>query len=124
MHTNPEYFDRKELVSQTLQDQGWEQVDNLSFHGTSAVATKQFETAVGKKEAIVRIESWKDGHDMVTAEYQSEGRNIVESKSFNIRPDSSDVKIQSGVTRFANAVEAAIDKSYARKLHLPVGYEP
>jgi hypothetical protein len=124
MKNKPEYFKRKEVVSQALKDQGWEVVDSLSFNGTSAVATKEFETAVGKKEAVAYLESWKDGFDMLTVDYQSEGRNIVQSQSFSIRPGFTEPQIQSGTTRFCNKVEAGIDKSFARKIHLPQSVEP
>lgn len=83
-----------------LQSQGWT-VDNLKLGNTAwTSATKEFQTTVGLKTAIIYI----DKNNNITAEYNSEGRNILENCSGN------------DINNVLNDVYQKIDHSYARKL--------
>ena len=124
MKTNPNYMQTKETVSRFMADEGWSRVDSLSFTATAGIATKDYDTAVGSKQAIAYFSSSADNVEQLTVSYQSEGRNITNSKSFSVHPSTTAEQIQNGVRKFCNSIDNVVDKSYARKLHLPSEYEP
>lgn len=124
MRTNPNYMQTKETVARFMTGEGWTRVDDLSFDATAAIATKEYETAVGMKQAIAYFTSSSDNVEKLTVDYQSEGRNIAALKLFDVQPGATVEDIQFGVKKFCKATDNAVDKSYARRLFLPEELQP
>jgi hypothetical protein len=119
MRTNENYHQTKENVARVMADQGWDRVDDLSFRATAAIALKQYDTAVGVKEAVAYFTSVEPGTEQLTVHYESEGRNITEPMSINFPASATEEDVRPNVFRFCNAIERRIDDSYARRLNRP-----
>ncbi|OAI13185.1 hypothetical protein A1507_17605 [Methylomonas koyamae] len=99
----------KSTVQQSLTAQGWIALDSV------AIATKSYATAVGPKKAYVYLALW--GCEWVlTADYDSQGHNILESLRVTL-PDTSDAEeIRHLTTRFSDGIDAKVAESYAVRL--------
>ena len=106
----------KELLSIAMKSHGWQP----SRYRTDGW-TKSYETAVGLKTAFAYgcFVSDTDGSDpriWLCADYQSEGRNVLESCSNYVRPATPTERIPEVVASFLERVEKKIAESYAVRL--------
>lgn len=83
----------------------------------TALAFKDYPTAVGIKRAHAYVADYGRATAQVwlSADYQSEGRNICESRGMLI-PKADAAGLDELVARFADAVDAAVAGSYAARL--------
>lgn len=106
----------KTLVADQLGSHGWLIVDDLSFRCTSGVARKQYQTAVGIKEAIAYMQAGDNGARRLLAEYYSEGNNVLSTTTERFIPDCSPEAIAAGTSRFAAVVDDVVSGTYAVRL--------
>lgn len=97
---------------------------HLQLHGWniangSAIATKDFQTAVGTKTAFAYFYFFKldPSNYRLSANYQSQGRNILSTSSQFIPVNSSEVEVESLIAKFSDEVNAIVSESYAYKLN-------
>lgn len=109
----------KTLIADRLGSQGWLIVDDLSFNCTSGVARKQYQTAVGIKEAIAYLQAGDDGARRLIAEYYSEGNNVLSTTTARFTPDCSTEAIEAGTSRFSAQVDHVVSGTYAVRLLRP-----
>lgn len=104
-------------VMAVLQSLGW------SRNCGTAIAFKTYTTAVGPKDALVYLTDW--GNDspnaMLTGDYWSEGRNILEPCCQLLPKDADAASVRPLIEQFAARVETAVAESYARRLELRYG---
>lgn len=100
------------LVQERLALKGW------SSHDSAAVASKVFTTMVGPKVAFVYMYEGasSDPNMTVVGDYQSEGRNILETCGKLIPKVCSQEQAIELIESFARDVEQAISASYAVRL--------
>ena len=106
----------KTLIADRLGAMGWLIVDGLSFNCTSAVAKKEYRTAVGIKEAIAFLEAGDEGARRLIAQYYSKGNNVLSTTTARFTPDWSPEVVESGASRFAAEVDDVISDTYAVRL--------
>ncbi len=103
---------RSEIVNQLI-SLGWT-VEKPPYDD---FARKSYPTAVGPKEAIAYLRDHRDTSDciLLTAEYQSEGRNVLSTIYVSINNGAGDA-ISSKVALFSSEVDETVSKTYAAKL--------
>lgn len=108
------------VVTDCLIQHGWTEWKSL---GESAIATKQFQTAVGMKEAVAHLSMWNDESDSYTlsGDYQSEGRNVLESHSVLIPKTADAAEVRQWAVKFALEADATVADTYAARLARPRG---
>lgn len=101
----------KETIA-TLTALGW------TAAGSTAIATKTYNTAVGPKTALAYLGDFgPDAESMsLTGDYQSEGRNILEPHGMLLPKAAGHDLVRMLVTRFSVGVDAAVGQSYAARL--------
>lgn len=101
-------------VRSQLASLGWTDNDG------PALVKKVYQTAVGNREALVYLKDFGQDTDcfLLTGSYWSEGQNCLEPSPVPIPKSGSLELVRQQVIQFALQAEAAIDESYARKLHL------
>ncbi|MBA1204707.1 MULTISPECIES: hypothetical protein [Pseudomonas] len=109
----------KTIIADRLGSQGWVIVDDLSFNCTSGVAKKQYQTAVGIKEAIAYLQAGDDGARRLLAEYYSEGNNVLSTTTATFTPVCSTEAVGAGTSRFAARVDDVVSGTYAVRLLRP-----
>lgn len=99
-------------VRRLLQTHGWALLDS------TAVACRDFRTAVGIKRAFVYLADFGPGsaNVMLQGDYRSEGRNILESRSVLIPKDASPRAVRELVAQFATSAYRGVRDSYAARL--------
>jgi len=106
-------LDIKKVVMQRLVSlHGWTQDSLLDF-----AATKQYPTAVGMKQASVRIR--KDSTEpqyWLNGEYQSEGNNALAACVGCIRADLQIEEVEALVDTFAAKADKTVSETYAARL--------
>jgi hypothetical protein len=107
----------KKAIAEHLTAQGWTRRADTDLDYARFVVEKDYETAVGKKTAVIALEPRSVGFQLV-GEYQSEGRNILSTTWFTIPNDLSAEEICAGASTFASMVDAEVDQSYARRIYL------
>lgn len=112
MSFTPAYLATKDQVAAALAERGWTVVDQTSLRLTAVVATRQFETAVGLKQATAFLSP----SGTLTADYHSEGRNILSTVWHNVENNLADECVAEVIERFNLEVEAAVHSSYAARL--------
>lgn len=85
------------------------------------VALRDFETAAGEKVAVIYLRTNREGHAVLTGDYWSEGRNVLSAHLVAIPPEASDTILTERIAAYSKEVVAAVDASYARRLHLRWG---
>lgn len=119
METRPNNISKSVLKSCILKNalsSGWVTVDDLSFKHTTAVATKDYPSAVGVKTAIMYLNRYEDNGFKVTAHYQSEGQNILETTWLVLANQLTFETIKTVVEGYLRTVDKIISKSYAVRL--------
>lgn len=93
----------------------WKGWTPLSSDKSSAICSKDYSTAVGVKTAFAYLSAGDEHNRTLSADYQSEGRNVVEGDSI-LLPSNADVKEAIALTRkFAAGVEKTIQQTPAMK---------
>lgn len=102
-------------IKAALADHGWSAIEDMS---TNCLAKKEFEILDGiEKEALVWFSEFKaESSLMVTAEYQSEGNNVLGATGFIVQANETEEAIKSMVSDFVRDAEFKIDESYGRRL--------
>lgn len=103
--------------------------ERLVVHGWTAVrpvalARKSYETAVGEKEALVYLADYGPECDcvLISGDYQSEGRNALESHSVLLPRNADATQVQQLVAKFTQNADAVIAETYAARLFLKFGH--
>lgn len=112
-------LERIELVvmAQLLQA-GWEK--RRTMH-EAALATKEYLTAVGYRQAQAYLGDWPSSNVAVLrGSYWSEGRNILEPLWETISVEADSETIRRHVDRFVAELEGRVAESYAMKLIRPL----
>lgn len=100
-------------------------VDQLAKHGWralqggTAIASKDYETAVGIKTALVYFNCSKSEDEpnaSLMGDYWSQGNNVLACGTL-IPKTAGDEEIRKLADQFAEQAEAAILESYAARLH-------
>jgi hypothetical protein len=104
-----------ELIKRRVQDllalHGWIVLEN------TAVACKDFPTAVGVKRALAWCYTGFEGSPVsLVGEYWSEGQNVLEARGVLIPKVADQSAVASLVARFAAGADAAVQASYAARL--------
>ena len=101
------------LVTHALTRLGW-----TARNGT-ALASKTFDTAVGQKEAHAYLADYGPSTEnyLLQGDYQSEGRNVLESHGVLLSKNASDHVLAQVVMQFAKNCDSAVAQSYAARLH-------
>jgi len=89
---------------------GWKLEDGV------AIASKQYQTAVGVKQALL-YSLGDTTYYKVSADYQSQGRNILSTSSVLIETALNTCEVIALATTFANEVDAIVADSYAGRLY-------
>lgn len=96
---------------EVLQLHGWTILDSV------AIARKEFVTAVGNKEALAYLYD-QDGYDFkIQGDYLSEGNNVLAAGTL-IPVEANVSEVRKLAEEFCQYADAAIDRSYARRLYL------
>ena len=100
------------ITRRLVEHHGW-RADSLLGH----VVTKDYPTAVGLKQAIVRVTT-DAGHarHWLTATYWSEGRNAVGNCAGCLPDQASIVDLERQVDGFARGLNQAVADTYAARL--------
>ena len=112
---NTEYMYTVVAVMGTLVENGWTAADELSVK-CGFLATKDYETAVGIKTASIRAAPIGENDAFVSAEYQSEGRNILSAEVVRIAGGTDTLLACQVVAGFIKRIESIINESYAARL--------
>lgn len=102
-----------ERVFEALVKHGWRGCDG------AAVAIKEYPTAVGPREAHAYLIDCLASERCVvlTGQYWSEGRNIIETLFMRIDADLNVPDTQAVVDRYVLSVDQAVANSYAGRLY-------
>jgi len=100
------------LIAQRLCRHGWRPAAG------AALATKTFQTAVGRRNAFVYLEDYgnESANYLLQGDYMSEGRNQLESHFVLLPKEASPDTIHEISTQFAVGAESVISNTYAMKL--------
>ncbi|HHK0379360.1 TPA: hypothetical protein ACQQJB_003533 [Pseudomonas aeruginosa] len=94
------YQDMKKHILQGLLESGWRAVDDISMQCTTAVAKKDYDTAVGVKTAIAYFSESPGECCRLSGEYHSQGGNVLCTTSFYVwyRPHATSpaIDLQTG----------------------------
>lgn len=94
------YQEMKNHILQGLLESGWTAVNDISMQCTTAVAKKDYDTAVGVKTAIAYFRESPSECCCLSGEYYSEGGNVLCTTSFYVwyRPHSTspEISLQTG----------------------------
>lgn len=101
-----------EEVAGLLCEHGW-----TAAKGT-AIASRNFETAVGVKTAYAYFYGFREGSEFatLTGDYISEGRNVLSSCHVLVPRTADKSKVAELVASFAAQAEVAVRQSYAAHL--------
>lgn len=105
-------LDVHHIVSDVLGRCGWVNKTGVGL------GSKAFDTAVGQKVAFAMLSAGDGFNRTLSGDYQSEGRNALESSGVLIPEASSDAQIEAFASKFAAQVESAVAQTYAAKLLL------
>lgn len=99
-------------IMDKIVQQGWE-IDRIIRY----VATRMYGTAVGSKQASVRLSFDKEFHQYwLRAEYWSEGRNALSTCFATIPVDAADALIDAELRKFFKQVNDTVSQTYAARL--------
>lgn len=109
-----------EVAGACLEEHGW---DVWGLNESGAIARKEFQTAVGIKDAHAYLGPFDSERCNCTlsGEYLSEGRNQLESHSVLIPWDASPDDVRRLTTEFATGTDDVVGQTYAARLHASRG---
>ncbi|MBK3780175.1 hypothetical protein G3A43_07880 [Paraburkholderia aspalathi] len=104
----------REMVVARLVERGWTGLRE------PALGIIHYRTAVGDKQALAYMADFgpAETNVMLRGDYQSEGRNVLESYSVLIPKTADEAKVNELVDLFDINAEKAVNESYARRLWL------
>lgn len=104
------------VVLLTLAQAGW----RVQKYPEGMVALREFDTAVGPKEAQIRINpaSGERPSRWVQPSYWSEGRNVLSTCSMYLPLEADKAQTQEMIKDCLTQMQHRIDTSYARGLYL------
>lgn len=79
-------------------------------------ASKEYDTAVGSKTAVTYARESRDGGIVLTADYQSEGRNALSTCWGRVPHDADDGEQLAMVARFVAEADKTVAATYAARL--------
>lgn len=84
----------------------------------AALVTKQFPTAVGPKLGLVYLQDYgpNSGGFLLAGDYQSEGRNQMESHGYLIPHEVSDGRLREIIVKFSTGMDKVVSHTYAARL--------
>ena len=100
-------------VNKLLVKQKWK-LDFVSQDTSYGTFLKSIFTAAGERVAAVRF-NFSGEKITFTADYNSQGRNVVERESYTAPIDKVSLP---EFTKFLNSVQHSIDNSYAAKIYI------
>lgn len=102
----------QDVVGKCLRVHAWIDVQG------SAVAQKTYQTAVGERCALAYFSDWgKDSTSFVlSGEYQSEGRNVLEAHCVLIPKDAVFAEVRRLADQFSKDVDTVVGQTYAARL--------
>lgn len=112
MSFSPAYLATKDQIAIALAARGWTVVDQTSLLHTAVVATRRFQTAAGPKQATAFLSA----SGTLTADYHSEGRNILSTVWHNVENNLTDECVVEVAEQFNREVEDVVERSYAARL--------
>jgi hypothetical protein len=101
------------ISQKVLAENGWKPLDYIN---TSVIGSRDYETAVGIKTAFAYISKGDGYNRTLSADYQSEGRNVVESDSILLPLDADIKAVRELAQKFAVGVEKTVQQTYAMKI--------
>jgi hypothetical protein len=106
-------------VIRNLISQGW-----IADRLLDDVATREFDTFVGTKTAIVYCKS-SPGEKVVvlSGNYLSEGHNVLAASSVLIEANTGQDQLRTVVDRFLSSIEKRIRETYAMRLMASISAE-
>lgn len=102
----------KTLIVGRLAELGWDSLGN----SRTAIAMKEFQTAVGPKVAHIYLTRGDGVQRSLQGDYQSEGRNILEAWGRLVPVDAEPDRVRQEVDQFVKDIERQIGQSYAARL--------
>jgi hypothetical protein len=105
-------------ITAQLSAAGW-----TPLAGTTAIALKTYQTAVGPKDAHAYIADFgpNEPNYVLRGEYYSEGSNVLSADGVLIPKDADPATATALVEQFAAGAEKSVLDSYAARLHLRWG---
>jgi hypothetical protein len=105
-------------VTAGLVEHGWTAVSPV------ALAIKSYQTAVGPKEAHTYLADYGPACEcvLISGDYQSEGRNALESHSVMLPRNADANQVKQLVAKFCQQAEAVIAETYAARLFHKFGH--
>ena len=100
--------DVRRLVTVVLAAHGW-----TEFTGGPALATKQFETAVGMKQASAYLSVGDEFNRTISGRYDSEGNNALEPHGVLVPKLAGGEDIKRLAAQFAERADEAVSQTYA-----------
>lgn len=85
--------------------------------GGIALAGKDFQTAVGVKQALIYSQFGSDHSVQLTGAYYSEGRNVLSTTFVNLHKKMTDQELAAAVQQFEKEVNSVVGESYAARLY-------
>lgn len=98
------------ICLEVLTSNGW------NFRSGVAIAQKEFQSAVGVKEAFVFLSNGDEYFFVLSGDYQSRGNNALASHSTLIPKKSTLDQVEVLVKDFTKDVERVIQDTYAMRL--------
>lgn len=102
----------EQTIKSVLVSRGWTAQDY------TAIASKQYETAVGPKQALVYLQDFGPQEEqlLLVGDYQSEGRNCLSSHGVLVPKCASVAKVKELADWFSIQADKAVGQTYAMKL--------
>lgn len=94
---------------------GWVPVDDTSLECTTSLASKPYDTIVGKKVASLYVASFGDEFK-VHGDYYSEGRNVIYHEAAYIMADADPECVEHALTDLNDQIDKAVSLTYAMRL--------
>lgn len=84
----------------------------------AALVTKQFPTAVGPKLGLVYLQDYgpNSGGYLLAGDYQSEGRNHMESHGYLVPYEVSEDRLREIVLKFSTEMDKVVSQTYAARI--------
>lgn len=97
-------------VQVLLKERGWTPSQG------AALASREYPTAVGMKQALVYLYPAQEGHGSLKADYWSEGRNALSTAHMQVAESLNDEELSRLVDAYLADVDAQVAETYAARL--------
>lgn len=117
MEFTEQYLKTKARVAEVLGSLGFIPVDTVSIANTTTIATKQYQTIVGLKQATLYFTKYDSEIEFcLRGEYNSEGRNALLNTAKVINAYSTDNELLIAISEYVLRVDRVVRTTYAAKL--------